>query len=110
MSTMMIAIPTIESAVNQLINIYVRITAGKRLESLYLLARVTYCALKRLRPMLSSTSSFERWLKRGGKDTAVRPGEIWRAKLAAYEPPPPDDAIRAELDDFVVRRRRELGD
>ncbi|HEV2967493.1 MAG TPA: trimethylamine methyltransferase family protein, partial [Candidatus Dormibacteraeota bacterium] len=46
----------------------------------------------------------------GGKDTAVRPGEIWRAKLAAYEPPPPDDAIRAELDDFVVRRRRELGD
>jgi trimethylamine--corrinoid protein Co-methyltransferase len=60
--------------------------------------------------MLSSTSNFERWLKQDGKDTAARAGEIWRAKLAAYEPPPLDDAIRAELDDFVVRRRRELGD
>jgi trimethylamine--corrinoid protein Co-methyltransferase len=60
--------------------------------------------------MLSSTANFERWLKLGGKDTAARASDIWRAKLAAYEPPPLDDAIRAELDDFVVRRRRELGD
>ena len=36
--------------------------------------------------------------------------EIWRAKLDSFEPPPLDDAIRAELDDFVARRRRELGD
>ena len=34
------------------------------------------------RPMLSSTANFERWLKLGGKDTAARAGEIWRAKLA----------------------------
>ena len=62
------------------------------------------------RPMLSSTANFERWLKLGGKDTAARAGEIWRKKLESFEPPPLDDAIRAELDDFVARRRRELGD
>jgi trimethylamine---corrinoid protein Co-methyltransferase len=62
------------------------------------------------RPMLSSTANFERWIKLGGKDTAARAGEIWRKKLEEFEPPPLDDAIRAELDDFVARRRRELGD
>jgi len=62
------------------------------------------------RPLLSSTANFERWLRLGGKDTAARAGEIWRKKLDDFEPPPLDDAIRAELDDFVQRRRRELGD
>jgi len=62
------------------------------------------------RPLLSSTANFERWLRLGGKDAADRAGELWRAKLEAYERPPLDDAIRAELDDYVARRRRELGD
>jgi len=62
------------------------------------------------RPWLSSTANFERWLKLGAKDTAARAGEIWRKKLGEFTPPPLDDAIRAELDDFVARRRRELGD
>jgi len=62
------------------------------------------------RPMLSSTANFERWIKLGGQDTAARAGEIWRKKVSEYEAPPLDDAIRAELDDFVARRRRELGD
>ena len=47
---------------------------------------------------------------RGGKDATARAGEIWRATLESYEPPPLDDAIRAELEEFVVRRRAELGD
>jgi trimethylamine--corrinoid protein Co-methyltransferase len=62
------------------------------------------------RPMLSSTANFERWLKLGTKDTAARAGDIWRKKLDDFSPPPLDDAIRAELDEFVTRRRRELGD
>ncbi|MBO0802148.1 MAG: trimethylamine methyltransferase family protein [Nocardiopsaceae bacterium] len=62
------------------------------------------------RPLLSSSANFERWLKLGGKDATARAGEIWRATLDAYQPPPLDDAIRAELDDFVARRRREFGD
>jgi trimethylamine--corrinoid protein Co-methyltransferase len=62
------------------------------------------------RPLLSSTANFERWLRYGGKDATARAGEIWRSTLEAYTPPPLDDAIRAELDDYVTRRRRELGD
>jgi trimethylamine---corrinoid protein Co-methyltransferase len=62
------------------------------------------------RPLLSSTANFERWLRYGGKDTAERAGEIWQATLDGYQPPPLDDAVRAELDDYVSRRRIELGD
>lgn len=62
------------------------------------------------RPMLSSSENYERWMRNGGKDTAARAGEIYRTKLAEYEPPPLDDAIRQELQEYVVRRRAELGD
>jgi len=62
------------------------------------------------RPLLSSTANFERWLRFGGKDATARAAEIWRGTLDSYEQPPVDDAIRAELDDYVARRRRELGD
>ncbi|MFZ0383512.1 MAG: trimethylamine methyltransferase family protein [Solirubrobacteraceae bacterium] len=62
------------------------------------------------RPLLSSTENFDRWSKRGAKDTTARAAEIWRDMIEAYEEPRLDDAIRAELEEFVVRRRAELGD
>jgi trimethylamine---corrinoid protein Co-methyltransferase len=62
------------------------------------------------RPLLSSTANYERWLKLGGKDATARAGEIAAKTLAAYEQPPLDDAIRAELEEYVARRRTELGD
>jgi trimethylamine---corrinoid protein Co-methyltransferase len=62
------------------------------------------------RPLLSSTANYERWLKLGGKDTTARAGEICAKTLDSYEQPPLDDAIRAELEEYVVRRRAELGD
>jgi trimethylamine--corrinoid protein Co-methyltransferase len=62
------------------------------------------------RPLLSSTENFERWQKNGGRDATERAGEIWRKTLDEYEPPPMDDAIRAELKEYVDRRRAELGD
>jgi trimethylamine--corrinoid protein Co-methyltransferase len=62
------------------------------------------------RPLLSSSSNYERWLRMGGKDAATRAGEIYAKKLEEYEPPPLDDAIRAELEEYVIRRRAELGD
>jgi trimethylamine--corrinoid protein Co-methyltransferase len=62
------------------------------------------------RPLLSSTENFDRWTRNGGKDAAERAGEIWRRTLEEYEPPPLDDAVRAQLEEFVVRRRAELGD
>jgi trimethylamine--corrinoid protein Co-methyltransferase len=62
------------------------------------------------RPLLSSTENFERWQRNGGRDAAVRAGEIWRKTLEEYEQPPLDDAIREELAEYVSRRRTELGD
>ena len=62
------------------------------------------------RPLLSSSENFDRWTKNGSKDTAARAGEIWRRTLDAYEEPPIDAGIRAELEAYVTRRRKELGD
>jgi trimethylamine---corrinoid protein Co-methyltransferase len=46
-----------------------------------------------------------------GPRTAVRrPTDIDKKKLEDYEQPPLDDAIREELEAYVVRRRAELGD
>jgi trimethylamine--corrinoid protein Co-methyltransferase len=62
------------------------------------------------RPMLSSSDNYERWMRNGSLDTAARATKIYKDKLEAYEPPPIDDAIRAELEEYVTRRRKELGD
>ena len=62
------------------------------------------------RPFLNSSDNYERWMRNGAKDTAARAADIYRAKLDEYEQPPLDDAIREELEAYVVRRRAELGD
>jgi trimethylamine--corrinoid protein Co-methyltransferase len=62
------------------------------------------------RPFVFSTQSFERWAREGGEDAAVRAGRVWRETLDAYEEPLLDDGVRAELEEFVARRRRQLGD
>jgi trimethylamine--corrinoid protein Co-methyltransferase len=43
-------------------------------------------------------------------DTNARATKTYQAKLEAYVAPPLDDAIRLELEEYVVRRRAELGD
>jgi trimethylamine--corrinoid protein Co-methyltransferase len=62
------------------------------------------------RPLLSSTENFERWKRLGERDAAARAGEIAQRTLEEYEQPALDDAIRAELSEYVTRRRAELGD
>ncbi|MGZ4467931.1 MAG: trimethylamine methyltransferase family protein [Nocardioidaceae bacterium] len=62
------------------------------------------------RPMLSSSENYERWMRNGGVDAAGRATRIYQQKLEEYEQPPLDDAIRLELEEYVVRRRKELGD
>jgi len=62
------------------------------------------------RPFLNSSDNYERWMRNGAKDTATRAGEIYKKRLEEYEPPPLDDAVRQELEEYVVRRRAELGD
>lgn len=62
------------------------------------------------RPFLSSSDNYDRWLRGGALDANARATQLYKAQLEAYEQPPLDDAIRAELEEFVVRRRAELGD
>ena len=46
----------------------------------------------------------------GASTPPARATKIYQDKLEAYEAPPLDDAIRAELEEYVTRRRTELGD
>jgi len=80
---------------------------GHFLGAMHTLERFRTCFY---RPMLSSSDNYERWMRGGGLDTAARATTIYQQKLEEYEPPPIDDAIRQELEEYVVRRRAELGD
>ena len=62
------------------------------------------------RPFLSSSDNYDRWMKKGTLDTAARAGVIAKKKLEDYERPPMDESIREELETYVVRRRKDLGD
>lgn len=61
------------------------------------------------RPMISDWRNYETW-DEAGRPTALDHAErVVGELLAAYEPPAIDDAVRAELDDFVERRIAEGG-
>jgi trimethylamine---corrinoid protein Co-methyltransferase len=62
------------------------------------------------RPMLSSSDNYERWMRTGGLDANARATKIYQKTLEEYVAPPLDDAVREELQEYVVRRRKELGD
>jgi trimethylamine--corrinoid protein Co-methyltransferase len=80
---------------------------GHFLGAMHTLERFRECFY---RPLLSSTENFDRWQRNGGRDATERAGEIWRKTLEEYEQPPIDDAVDAQLREYVGRRRAELGD
>jgi trimethylamine---corrinoid protein Co-methyltransferase len=82
-------------------------SGGHFLGAMHTLERFRECFY---RPLLSSTENFDRWSRNGGQDAAERASKIWRETLEAYERPPIDEAVDAELKEFVDRRRTELGD
>ncbi len=62
------------------------------------------------RSTTADNSSFEQWTEDGALDAAQRANAIWKKRLAEYEPPPIDEAIDAELCDYIARRKAELPD
>lgn len=60
------------------------------------------------RSTTADNASFEQWSEEGALDAARRANALWKAQLAEYEPPPLDEAIAAELDEYVARRRVEV--
>jgi trimethylamine---corrinoid protein Co-methyltransferase len=80
---------------------------GHFLGAMHTLERFRECFY---RPLLSSTENFDRWQRNGGRDAAERAGEIWRKTVEEYEQPPIDEAVDAQLREYVTKRRAELGD
>jgi len=60
-------------------------------------------------PLVATRASYEQWVEEGRHDARTRANTVWKQRLAAYEPPPIDDAVVAELDEFVARREAEGG-
>jgi trimethylamine--corrinoid protein Co-methyltransferase len=60
-------------------------------------------------PMISDWRNYETWREAGSPTAYDKANRLYKEKLAAYTPPPIDDAIRAELDAFVAKRKAEGG-
>ena len=61
------------------------------------------------RPLVSNWQNYENWQLGGGKDATQRATDIWKQALKEYEEPAMEPAIREALDDYVARRREEIG-
>lgn len=59
---------------------------------------------------VADNTSFEQWDEEGALSAAERANALWKEKLASYEAPPLDDAIDAELQDYIGRRKAEMPD
>ena len=62
------------------------------------------------RSTVADNASFEQWEEEGSLDAAQRANALWKRQLAEYEAPPIDDAIDAELLDYIGRRKAEMPD
>ena len=59
---------------------------------------------------LADNNSFEQWSLEGRQDQLARANKRWKAELAAYQPPPLDQAKDEEIRDYIERRKREMPD
>jgi trimethylamine--corrinoid protein Co-methyltransferase len=60
-------------------------------------------------PIVADRQNIGAWQDAGAMDAARRAYNIWTELLASYEPPPLDPGVAEALNEFVARRRRELG-
>jgi len=60
-------------------------------------------------PLLSDWTNHGAWEAAGSRDALDRATDIWQQALRDYQEPTPDPAIREELDDYVARRKHEIG-
>lgn len=60
-------------------------------------------------PVLSDWRNYETWVEHGSPTAVEKANRVWKDRLASYEEPHIDPAIRDELDAFVERRIAEGG-
>lgn len=61
------------------------------------------------KPLLSDWRNYEAWEEAGSPEAKAKMVELVEVFMASYEEPPMDPAVRAELEEFVERRRAEGG-
>ena len=62
------------------------------------------------RSATADNNSFEQWLEAGSDEAPARALRIWQRMLSEYEAPPLDDAIEAELAEWVDLRKSSFPD
>lgn len=60
-------------------------------------------------PLLSDWQNHENWVLAGAKTATARATEVWQKVLEEFEPPPIDPARREAIDDYVARRKADIG-
>ena len=60
-------------------------------------------------PIVAVRQSFEAWTEGGSPDARTRANTVWKSWLHEFEPPKRDEAVMAELEDFVARRTADGG-
>jgi trimethylamine--corrinoid protein Co-methyltransferase len=60
-------------------------------------------------PLVSDWRNFGAWAEAGGRTATERANALWRATLAAYQPPAMAPEVQEALDAYVARRRQEGG-
>lgn len=60
-------------------------------------------------PLVSNWDNHETWLESGSVSTDQRANQIWKQMLREYEQPPIDPGIDEALQDYVARRKIEIG-
>jgi len=58
----------------------------------------------------ADNNSYEQWLEDGSLDAAQRANKMWKSRLAEYELPQLDEAIDAELQEYMAKRKLVLPD
>ena len=60
-------------------------------------------------PLVSDWRNHESWQLDGGRDATMRATRIWKQALQEYVEPAIDPGVREALDDYVIRRRTQIG-
>ena len=60
-------------------------------------------------PLVSDWQNHENWELAGGLDATQRATQLWQSVLANYQLPMLDPACGEALDDYVAKRKKEIG-
>ena len=58
----------------------------------------------------ADNNSYEQWVDDGSLDASQRANTLWKERLASYQAPSLDDAIDAELQEYIAKRKAVLPD